>query len=54
MWSTRLISIARLLIEWVLTQFDKAVNWARQGSMWPMTCKSFLKPMFQGIWLIAV
>ncbi|KAJ9106184.1 hypothetical protein QFC21_001328 [Naganishia friedmannii] len=23
--------------EWVLTQFDKAVNWARQGSMWPMT-----------------
>lgn len=25
--------------EWVLTQFDKAVNWARQGSMWPMTCE---------------
>ncbi|KAJ9112120.1 hypothetical protein QFC20_002301 [Naganishia adeliensis] len=23
--------------KWVLTQFDKAVNWARQGSMWPMT-----------------
>lgn len=26
-------------VEWVLTQFDKAVNWARQGSMWPMTCE---------------
>lgn len=38
----RLIIVFQLL-EWVLTQFDKAVNWARQGSMWPMTCKPFVR-----------
>lgn len=27
--------------EYVLTGLDKLVNWARQGSMWPMTCTSF-------------
>ena len=26
------------LAEYVLTGLDKIVNWARQGSMWPMTC----------------
>lgn len=25
--------------EYVLSTMDKVVNWARQGSMWPMTCE---------------
>ena len=28
------------LTEYVLSTMDKVVNWARQGSMWPMTCQS--------------
>jgi NADH dehydrogenase (ubiquinone) Fe-S protein 7 len=27
------------LVEYVLSTMDKVVNWARQGSMWPMTCE---------------
>lgn len=26
-----------LLAEYVLSTLDKVTNWARQGSMWPMT-----------------
>lgn len=40
--AARLTSVAnptrRRIAEYVLTGLDKIVNWARQGSMWPMTC----------------
>jgi hypothetical protein len=38
--STNLIGSLPRTAEYVLTGLDKIVNWARQGSMWPMTCAS--------------
>lgn len=31
------LDICLALLEYVLSTMDKVVNWARQGSMWPMT-----------------
>lgn len=31
------ILILNVLAEYVLSTLDKIANWARQGSMWPMT-----------------
>jgi len=31
-------------IEYVLSTLDKVVNWARQGSMWPMTFGAWPRP----------
>jgi hypothetical protein len=33
----KLIGFGRVFLEYVLSTLDKVANWARQGSMWPMT-----------------
>lgn len=35
-YSIRMLSL-NVLVEYVLSTLDKIANWARQGSMWPMT-----------------
>ena len=37
-----IVSLTRT--EYVLSTLDKVVNWARQGSMWPMTFGACLHP----------
>lgn len=34
---TSIWAATELIAEYVLSTLDKVVNWARQGSMWPMT-----------------
>lgn len=35
-YSIRMLSL-NVRVEYVLSTLDKIANWARQGSMWPMT-----------------